>query len=268
MRKYKVGQLSKVMGVSPHLLKHYEKYDLVIPVKDDTTNYRYYDISQCSRIIESKKYRNVGFSLKETSQLLNDADNDILNQMLSCQITNIEEQIEKLIRQKEMALLLYEDSKKIDEYLNQWFIEKAPNLLFLKQSNNRDMLEEGRSVCEKFGLIEHVPSIKSAVYLKQECFHHGVIDYHWGIILDKEKIKIDPNEIDDCFILCTSSRFFVSYVKVPSPFMDNKILIIKILEKYNEFAETINADVLAVKCKEVHEKGKEYHYFKIYIPIG
>lgn len=267
MSKYKVGQLSKVMGVSPHLLKHYEKYDLVVPVKDDTTNYRYYDISQCARIIESKKYRNVGFSLKETSQLLNDADNDMLNQMLSCQIANIDEQIENLKKQKEKAVLLYEDSKKLDEYLNQWFIEKSPSLLFLKQSNNRDILEEGRSACEKFNLIDHVPSIRSAVYLKQECFHDGPIDYHWGIILDEEKIKIDPQEIDDRFIQCPSSRFFVSYVKVSSPFMDNKKLIMKILEQYNEFAEKINTDVYAVKYKEVHEEGKEYHYFKIYVPI-
>ena len=104
MENYKIGQLTKTMGVSPHLLKHYEKFDLIIPTKDHETNYRYYDFGQFGRLIQSKKFRNIGFSIKDTSDLVKGIDNTKLNEMLSKHIDSLQVEIENLkLQQKEMC---------------------------------------------------------------------------------------------------------------------------------------------------------------------
>ena len=90
MAKYKIGQLSKTMGVSTHSIKHYEKFKLVYPCKDDATNYRYYDLSQYARIIDCKKFRNIGVPIKDISLLLNNSSNDDFNNILQHHISDLD----------------------------------------------------------------------------------------------------------------------------------------------------------------------------------
>lgn len=103
MAQYKIGQLSKTMGVSTHSIKHYEKFKLVYPCKDDATNYRYYELSQYARLIECKKFRNIGVPIKNISLLLNNSDNDNFSNILNKHILDLSDQINTLVHQKELT---------------------------------------------------------------------------------------------------------------------------------------------------------------------
>ena len=93
------------MGVSTHSIKHYEKFRLVHPHKDDTTNYRYYDLSQYARIIECRKFRNIGVPIKDISLLLNDSNNNEFNEILEDHISDLDSQIKTLLHQKSLLRL-------------------------------------------------------------------------------------------------------------------------------------------------------------------
>ena len=160
MAKYKIGQLSKTMGVSTHSIKHYEKFRLVYPHKDDATNYRYYDLSQYARIIDCRKFRNIGVPIKDISLLLNNSNNAEFNDIIKTHISDLDSQIETLIRQRDLAKTLYNRSKSCDKYLNEWFIDIIPSIYFLKQSNNTEIIEENHSFIDGINLIDYVPIVR------------------------------------------------------------------------------------------------------------
>ena len=41
--RYKIGDVSRILGISTDLLRYYEKKGVVQPQKDKSNDYRYYD---------------------------------------------------------------------------------------------------------------------------------------------------------------------------------------------------------------------------------
>lgn len=264
MSKYKIGQLSKTMGVSTHLLKHYEKFNLVMPVKDDTTQYRYYDIAQCSNIIEAKKLRNMGFAIKDTSRLINDCDTKELKSSLIAQIEEISNQQRILEQQRKNAVSYLEDMSKMQENLGEWYVESLPGFVFLKQTDNKDMLEDGKTCWENYDFLADLPVAKSAVWIMQDSFH-GSMKYHWGIVSEGQHDL--PSVKQEIFLTLKEGKYYVSYLSVPSPYMENGVLIDAILDNLKNFTKAIPEYVLCIRYYFSHENGTEQHYFKIIVPI-
>lgn len=267
MSKYKIGQLSKMMGVSSHLLKHYEKFDLVVPDKCDDTNYRYYNISQCARIIESKKYRNMGFGLKDISELMNKDTNEQMKEKVANQIETLEKEIAILTKQKEFAEFYIKQCEEIDAKLGEWYIEKCPGMIFLKHSIGTTMhkdAEEGKAGQELF--MEELPHVSSALYIKKEAFMGEDSSYCWGLAREWDG-ENDDFSSEEPFMHIKESKAFVTYLKVEVPYIEDGRLFSAIREKYQEFREENPHDVIALRYKDVQEGEKEVHYFIAYIPI-
>lgn len=69
MSEKTIGTLSKFTGIHAHTIKYYEKIGLLSSNRKEHSNYRSYDMRICTDIYECVKYRNMGFSLKETKEL-------------------------------------------------------------------------------------------------------------------------------------------------------------------------------------------------------
>ena len=69
MSEKTIGTLSKFTGIPAHTIKYYEKIGLLSSNRKEHSNYRSYDKRICTDIYECVKYRNMGFSLKETKEL-------------------------------------------------------------------------------------------------------------------------------------------------------------------------------------------------------
>lgn len=96
MKRYKIGEFAREMGVSQDMIKHYEKYGIIKPEIDEQTNYRYFNINQGEKIIESKKYRNLGFTIKESAELIFDKDFAGITEALKGKRDEMEIEIERM----------------------------------------------------------------------------------------------------------------------------------------------------------------------------
>lgn len=268
MSRYKIGQLTKTMGVSPHLLKHYEKFDLIYPRKDQETNYRYYDFGQFGRLIQSKKYRNLGFSIKDTSDMINGANNETLNRHLNTHINQLVENIAKLQLQKQLTEIIYKESQQCDEYLDQWFIEMMPGYHILKQSNNRELIEVNHSLLDdEINLIDYVPIVESLLLIPKENLQAPDFHYHWCLGIQDERLDQLAVTLDERFIFVPSHRAFVTYVKLETPYTENQRLILKIKSLFDPYPFTCCDNLLATLIKSSTEGEDQYQYLKVYIPI-
>lgn len=124
-----VKEIAKQTGVSVRTLHHYDAIGLLKPTKITEAGYRLYDADALERLYLIIVYRELGFSLKKISEILNASDFD-RNRALEEQIALLEKKREQLqnriyfargLKLTGVRHLNYEgfDYQKIDDYTAQ-----------------------------------------------------------------------------------------------------------------------------------------------------
>lgn len=92
---YKIGDFSQIGQVSVRMLRHYDKLDLLKPGHIDAwTGYRYYTLDQLPRLHQILALRDLGLSLEQVGDLLDDPQTDErLYEMLQTKQQAIEQQL-------------------------------------------------------------------------------------------------------------------------------------------------------------------------------
>lgn len=61
----RIGELARIAGVTPRLLRHYEAVGVLVPAFISRTRYRYYDLSQVAALQQILAYRDAGVPLAD-----------------------------------------------------------------------------------------------------------------------------------------------------------------------------------------------------------
>ena len=119
---FKIGDFSKLVRVSPRMLRHYEKCGLFYPVEiDKFTGYRQYSAAQIPLLSNIVTLRDLGFSINEIGDILPRFDdtvymNKVFREKAASVKKNIEVEQEKYNRliqmsdkmRKEQSIMVYE----------------------------------------------------------------------------------------------------------------------------------------------------------------
>ena len=96
----RIGEFSKLTGVSIRTLRYYDEIDLFKPAEIDLfTDYRYYNEKQVSDLELINKLKSVGFTLDEIKQHWNNFTNDIMEEkkkQLGGQLDDINQSIKEI----------------------------------------------------------------------------------------------------------------------------------------------------------------------------
>ena len=63
--KEKIGVIARYTGLAAHTIKYYENMGLIDNVRDEQSNYRYYELNQRTIIHECMHYRKLDFPIKD-----------------------------------------------------------------------------------------------------------------------------------------------------------------------------------------------------------
>ena len=89
-----IGEFARLVGVSVRMLRHYDQLGLLVPERVDSfTGYRFYSSDQLDRANRLVALKDLGFSLDEVGQLLNEASSSRLTEMLSAREAELRRQI-------------------------------------------------------------------------------------------------------------------------------------------------------------------------------
>lgn len=70
---FKISEFSELTNISPRMLRHYDKLNLLKPTNVQKENgYRYYTPEQINQANQILSLKNAGFPLKEIQSFLND----------------------------------------------------------------------------------------------------------------------------------------------------------------------------------------------------
>lgn len=61
-QKYSIGTMAKLMGISAEAIRYYESRNIISPVRDPETGYRYYNTWDFHMLLRARHYQNYGFS--------------------------------------------------------------------------------------------------------------------------------------------------------------------------------------------------------------
>ncbi len=82
MKKYKMGEVSKMLNIPPETIRSLERMGLLSPGKKEGSNYRFYDLQDISQILNYKRYRQMGFSSAKSIRILMEGSQTELLRML------------------------------------------------------------------------------------------------------------------------------------------------------------------------------------------
>lgn len=98
----KIGDFSKLSGVSVQALRHYDEMNLLKPAQVDTfTGYRYYSASQLPRLNRILALKDLGFSLEQIARLL---ENDLPAQQLRGMLKMKQVELEQVLEEEQERL--------------------------------------------------------------------------------------------------------------------------------------------------------------------
>ena len=66
-QKYSIGTMARLLGISAEAIRYYESRNIIQPVRDPETGYRYYNTWDFHMLLRARHYQNYGFSLEEVA---------------------------------------------------------------------------------------------------------------------------------------------------------------------------------------------------------
>lgn len=184
--KYKIGNVAKLLNITPEAIRYYEEQGIVSPDKEDGSGYRLYDVWDIHILIRARSYRQLGFSLAETAQLLNNCQNGELVERLILQEQKIEEEIiwnMNLLKQlREMQAIL----QTAEDFIGKYKIEFRPGICRI-ETQDAYVIRSGKDVKECMReWIDKVPFVyPCALFQKEEVIKGGEGTFTFGLGADE-----------------------------------------------------------------------------------
>lgn len=270
MKKYKISELSQKMGVTHDLLKHYEKCGILEPKKDESTNYRYYDIYHAGRLVTSRKYKNMGFSLKEISELVHEKDLKEVEEAIRVKQKELEQEVLRMQLMIPCMERFRSYCELFQHSMNEWFVENRPGYYFKGQTDHRGFINEQAGVKE---WIDYQPMSEKMLSIPQSCLtleSEQSLEFMWGLGITEEMVHQLEIELSGMIQYHKPCRVF-KYIMSRTISNEKKELpedfLLEPLEKMKELGLKPDGDALVFSVTNARINHEHKTYYIATIPI-
>lgn len=191
MKSYRIGRLVDETGITQDTLKFYERQGILTPYKKDS-GYRYYDVPECGTIMQIRYLRQLGFSVKEISNMMDNSNPGKIVDIVDQKIEDTDKAIQKM-KLMQKALKNYSRlCHAVYEKPNKWVIENCQDYYFLKHTTAANFLgEENVSKYLKSWINEFIDINISLFIPEQKIYSENEDDCFWGFSVTEETAKIN-----------------------------------------------------------------------------
>lgn len=269
MKKYRIGQLAKMMCVSLDFIRFYEEKGLIQSTVDTNNHYHYYDISQSEIISKIKQYRKLGYNVTETIDLIKNADKD---QILLLYASLAETQRKNLKRSAFAIQYLEFLRNALTAEDGTWYISLKPALWFLPHTRDDDFLEDPAVVSSFKAWSEQAPFTFSmdrwvidAEGTLQAIYHGRAIEYAVA-----EDCGLHPTGPAEFYPQKRCIEYYLDYIHANEFNLSSYIGLDSIqaaLDVVKEKRFVIDGDVFVRLVTLFKEDGRNHDRFVVYIPI-
>ena len=262
--QYTVGEMAALLSMSAPTIRFYDSQGAVVPHRDEENQYRKYTVVDGNYLIKMKELKNIGASLQESVQLLNDVDLtgycDGFRQLEQAEQKRIERQ-QLLLQGFQRKITLIES---LETELNQITLGMQPALWRMDHQIEDQFRAQKAAVTARANWTDWMPAADLSFLFSAGDPEHAL---HWGFAMEAplaEALELDKQDsvyypAVPCvrMVFCTHNEVFLRY--------ENLQPALSYLEKH---AFALAGDILGRSIARV--MGKEntiIHYYDVWLPI-
>jgi len=188
--KYTISEMASLLGVTTHMLRHYEKMGIIAPEVNPENGYRYYTVLDTRRFNLSRLLFSCGLSLEQCAHLMGEVSageiDDALSrqeQALALEAQRIQYAIRYLQTYREALPLLEADVGRI-------LIEHRQDMWRLNLSDMEKPREDSALQAEKQRWLTCMPAVLWVSRIPFDVlrqFSEGTIEYGFGLMCFAEE---------------------------------------------------------------------------------
>lgn len=214
-QKYSIGTMARLLGISAEAIRYYESRNIIQPVRDPETGYRYYNTGDFHMLLRARHYQNYGFSLEEVADLFRSRDLPGIQEQMGMQEAGIQREI---VRQINLLKRIRQSQAMLEDAVNsvgQYRIEERPGIYRMNTQKNYTLCRSK----EELKLIEEwagkTPFVYSCAVFYEEEIRKGETGFDFGMGLNEEYAQfLEVEETDQvqyyppclCVHTCLPSR--------------------------------------------------------------
>ena len=265
MKLYRIGEISKLYGISVDTLRHYEKLKVLMPEQVSDSGYRYYSNRQIWQLNIIRTLRQLGIGLPEIRDYLSHRTLEKSQALVEFQLDTIDQKLRELNQLKqelEDRQFYFQESRQVNigeiqlkqlparkawiemcEVSNIWEIDRLHKEIELNiESTSLSYFAWGRA---------------GAIISEQDFYQHNHIRYCGSFIID----KLADSELPAGDYLCT--HFLGEYGQKN---VDEQYFRVK--EYMHTHSLTLAGPVVEIYKLDIHETDDEQEYLtEIQVPV-
>lgn len=266
--KYKIGEVARILGVSPDLLRYYEKKGIVKPVKDPDNDYRYYEPWDVNFLMDCIWYKSFHFGIDQVAEIITHSTADEVADVLDRKVIELRAEMrrnELLVRR---AREHQADLTRLKNELGKCVLRASPIVLrYINRYNYKyDNSEDVRIVSQEW--LEYMP-------FTHRCFEMPVEDisgkkgegrFSWGFSLTPDYVRelgvaVRPPAV---YIQSQPCIYTVFTSSGKDNFSPRKLEYV--VEYAREHELTLTGDVRGNLLASVLDDGRLTGFFEAWIP--
>lgn len=265
--RYKIGDVARILGISPDLIRYYEEKGVVSPAKDPYNNYRYYDTWDINFLIDCLWFKNFGFGIDHVARIVSQSSYDMVLSDLDDKTAEIME----TIRYQELLLKrirkYYDSLVYIRGIIGQCDIRRSAE--FVRYLNRFNSIYDNDSELQVLSRqwLKYMPFTKRYFEVPEDDLIGEGDDYAWGFSLgmsyvEEFGVKINP-----------PVKHMPSRLTIHSAFKSTgkDKFTARHLDFMTEYAEEhgykISGCAFGNLACSVIEDGKMTGYFEVWLPV-
>ena len=187
--RYKIGDVAKILGISPDLLRYYEKKGVVKPVKDRSNDYRYYEPWDINFLIDCLWYKNFGFGIDQVATIVSKSSYEDIVSMME----NKDEEIEQTIRRQELLLRRtrqhLQKIRTAKDFLGKCDLVYSPEIVrYLNRFNH--VFDNSKALQDlSHQWLKYMPLVHRCFEIGQADLQNKTENYAWGLSMTLDYVQ-------------------------------------------------------------------------------
>ncbi|MCD7892402.1 MAG: MerR family transcriptional regulator [Erysipelotrichaceae bacterium] len=265
---YTIGELAKILDVTAETIRYYERKNIIQPIKNKESGYRYYTTWDLHMIIRARCYLGFGFSIEEVADLLQKEKLEDIDAILAKQEDVLQQNIiyqMNLLRKLRLNRSLINDK---ENQQKQFCIQTRPGIYRIdtQKCYTLDLTNQERNELKKF--CEYIPFVFSTALFPKNYIEEKNKDFYFGIGIEEEYAQLfDVKENDYVHYYPPQTCLYMSF-----PSRSSQFLTYEVLEPAFNYMEEnnlqLNGDVITQIVSMWKPEEEYFNLHNIWIPIN
>lgn len=185
-QKYSIGKMSSLLGLSSEAIRYYESKDIIKPMRDPETGYRYYSTWDFHMLLRARYYQKCGFSLEEVSELFRSRSLSPIREALRQQENEIEHEIVyhlNLLGQVRKSQQMLQDAQ---DSVGVFRLGKRPGIYRIDTQKNYTLFKDKQQLALISEWVEKEPFTFSCAVFHEKDIREGISRFDFGVGICEE----------------------------------------------------------------------------------